>query len=77
MVVPSSLSGLTQTDFDIPSTAPSSSYRYVDDLGDNLVRLVFTNTQRSKYTVRVGSDSQTILDGITVSVNNNNTTISI
>lgn len=77
MVVPYSLSGLTQTDFNIPSTAPSSAYRYVDDLGDNLVRLVFTNTQRSKYTVRVGSDRKTILDGITVSVNNNNTTISI
>lgn len=43
-VIPKRFSGLTQSSFSIPSTAPLTAYRYVDDLGGGLVKLVFTDT---------------------------------
>jgi len=46
-ILPKRFSGLTQTDFSIPSTAPLNAYRYVDDLGGGLVKLVFTDTPRT------------------------------
>jgi len=46
-VLPKRFSGLTQSSFSIPSTAPLNAYRYVDDLGGGLVKLVFTDTPRT------------------------------
>lgn len=46
-ILPKRFSGLTQSSFSIPSTAPLTAYRYVDDLGGGLIKLVFTDTPRT------------------------------
>lgn len=51
IVLPQKYSGWTRADVGIPSTAPCGSYRYVDDLGDGLVRITFTSQERPSYSI--------------------------
>lgn len=79
IVVKAANSGWTQADFSIPSEAPCQLYKYVDDLGDGTVRLVFTNEERIKYKITIGSDSQDALNAIVIAedAENNNTNLTI
>lgn len=47
IIVKATHSGWTQSDFSIPSTAPCNAYRYVDEIGDGLVKITFTSEERT------------------------------